>query len=218
MNSLLSLIKKVKQRVSPKRFSLNEAHDYWRNTRDSKNKARLYVEKKCLVRTDKLVSLFESTEIPRASSILEFGCNAGRNLAGLFDAGFQDLAGVEISSNAIDTLRSEYPSLDGIEVHHGLIEDFLKAAPKEVDVSFSMAVFLHIHPDSDWIFDAIAKITRKYIITVEHESAADSSINRIWNRNYREVFEGKGFVQIQAEVLTERDFLPGYTARVFKRA
>ena len=40
--------------------------------------------------------------LPKDASILELGCGAGRNLAGLKKAGFKNLAGIEINEKALE--------------------------------------------------------------------------------------------------------------------
>jgi len=47
--------------------------------------------------------------IPQNGKILEIGCNVGRNLNHLYENGFKQLTGIEISENAINALKRMYP-------------------------------------------------------------------------------------------------------------
>ena len=123
--------------------------------------------------------------------------------------------GVEINEKAIILLRENYPKLkDNRHINSGAVEDVIKNYSDEFfDCVFTMAVLMHIHPDSNWIFKEIARITKKYILTVENEEA--TNVWRIFPRNYKIIFENLGFKQIK-EIKCEGT-LKDYTFRLFKR-
>jgi SAM-dependent methyltransferase len=54
-----------------------------------------------------LLELFSTHD----DSVLELGCNAGRNLNYLHKAGYSELTGVDINSEALELLRQEHPKL-----------------------------------------------------------------------------------------------------------
>ena len=103
----------------------------------------------------------------RESTILELGANCGRNLFHLNKAGYRNVSGVEISQKAVDLGLLNFGVVCGnIEVSS--IEDYL-LKPGKFDLVFTMGVLMHIHPDSNWIFEKIADAAMKYIITIENE-------------------------------------------------
>jgi SAM-dependent methyltransferase len=59
-------------------------------------------------------------------SILEIGCNIGRNLNHLWQAGYKSVRGIEISEHAVKRLRIEYPCLAGAQIDVGPAEVSIK--------------------------------------------------------------------------------------------
>jgi hypothetical protein len=53
-----------------------------------------------------------------------------------------------------------------------------------------MATFQHIHPDSEWVFQEIARITKRYIVTIEDGKAVGQ---RRVPRDYSKIFPRFGF-------------------------
>jgi SAM-dependent methyltransferase len=83
-----------------------EIHDYWKHPSDGNNSPQCYTEGE--ERSEFLVALMKQY-VNSQSSILEVGCNVGRNLHYLFLAGFQHLSGIEISEDAVKLGRETYP-------------------------------------------------------------------------------------------------------------
>lgn len=179
--------------------TLEQIHEYWRNNKN------INFYKQGINRSKYLASLFKRF-VDKKASILEFGCNVGRNLAYLQMCGYNNLIGVEINKKAIDNkITTNY-------TYNYSIEDFVDyTKDMNFDIIFTMAVFEHIHPNSNWIFPEIEKMT-KMIICIEDEK--HESFNH-FKRNYREVF--KNSKQIYRNRCT---FIPGlgsdFIARVFK--
>ena len=101
----------------------------------------------------------------------------------------------------------------------GTLEDVLPGLPTgSVDVVFSLAVLIHVHPTSREIFRQMARIARRYVCVIEAES---TTVAHVFARNYRRVFEREGCAQLRAAILTERAHPAvgpnywGYTARLF---
>jgi SAM-dependent methyltransferase len=157
-----------------------------------------------------LVKLCQEIRLEPRHTILELGCNAGRNLLHLWQAGYQNLYGIEINKAAVQLMRQTFPELSA-RIRIGTIEDLLPVSPV-FHLIFTVAVLVHIHPDSDWIFAEMAKKTRNYLITIEDEVTYKSS--RHVARNYQGIFESLGMKQI-----IFRESVPGmnvaYKARVF---
>ena len=75
-----------------------------------------------------------------------------------------------------------------------------------------MAVLEHLHPESNWVFGEIARITSSILITIEDER---SVYWRVFPRNYRRIFERRGMVQIEEHSCADVPGLgPAFVARV----
>ena len=181
---LLSIAANIKPR------SVEELHNYWENP-DNNNDPAGYVQHE--QRSLFLLDLLKQYVSPQ-SSILEIGCNVGRNLHYLYQASFRNLVGIEINSKAVDLLRATFPELVEIPVQIEPVESALPKTPdNSFDIIFTMATLEHVHPESAWIFQEMARVAREYIITIEDEKV---KIWRSFPRNYRHVFERLGFYQV----------------------
>jgi SAM-dependent methyltransferase len=194
----------------------DRCREYWATRTDQDaNRPSLYATK-----SQAIVEFLHEFWQPYVRSdmrVLEVGCNAGANLHGLRARGYGDLAGIEINPEAIAELRRSFPDLADVTVTHGTLEDVLPRT-EPVDVVFSMAVLLHVHPSSSQVFAEMARIGR-YICVIEAESM---TLGYIFARHYRRVFERLGCPQIRSARLAE-DAMPavgpnyyGYTARLFR--
>lgn len=190
--------------------SLEEIHDYWINQSISSN----YLKH---VQRSEFLFGYIKKYIDQSGKILEIGCNLGRNLNYLYENNFQNLTGIEISKEAINELKKTYPLLiENTEIIHSSVENIVKELPIEnYDLVFTMAVLEHIHPDSEWIFAEIARITGSHLITIEAEK---SEHWRIFPRNYKEVFEKLGLKQIEENRCDKKIRLGAYTIRVFEKS
>lgn len=102
---------------------------------------------------------------------------------------------VEISKDAIALMKRVYPEMaKKIKIYNTPIEDIIKDFENDTfDVVFTMAVLQHIHPDSEFIFPEMARITSKYLISIENKR------NISWRhfpRSYQRVFEFLGMRQV----------------------
>jgi SAM-dependent methyltransferase len=190
-------------------------HDYWREPWDGRNGPATYTVPSADVRSAFLVDLFRRN-VPQDASILEVGCNAGRNLAHLRGAGYENLAGVDISPAAVDLLRETYPHLDDVAIGIGPAEDVLAGLRDfSIDVLFTMAVLEHIHPDSEALFADMARVAGRCVVTIEDEKLTTW---RHFPRDYRAVFEGLGLRQVEAlECRNVKGLGRRFVARVFVR-
>lgn len=152
--------------------------------------------------------------------ILELGCNAGRNLHFLHSNGYQNLSGIEINKQAIDFLKTEFPELAAdadlyVDEIEGIITEF---ETESIDLCFTIAVLEHIHPDSEFVFEEMARVSAEYIVTLEDEGKVSP---KHVPRNYGEIFTAFGFEEIET---VHRNDMPDYVelpsdfvARVFHR-
>jgi SAM-dependent methyltransferase len=141
--------------------------------------------------------------------VLELGCNAGRNLKALNDAGWTDLTAIELSDAALATLRDAFPALAGdATLLHGTLAELSDGA---FDVVFSMAVLEHVHYDSDWVLEHVVRVCRGRLVAIENERDISE---RTFPRDYRKVFEALGATQIE-ELARPPGLGEGFVARVF---
>lgn len=136
--------------------------------------------------------------ITKGYSILEIGCNAGRNLNHLWQAGYKNVRGMEISEHAVKRLRIEYPCLVMTPVDIGPAElSIQKYDSNSVDVIFTMSVLEHVHPDSRFLFTEIARVARKYALAIEPRQGKRSHMQYPWD--IKNEFTAAGLTYIDAK-------------------
>lgn len=152
-------------------------------------------------------------------SVLELGCSSGRHLSFLFEHGYTDLAGIEINEEALSVMEESYPELaaEG-RFHLGTIEETVSGFEDDAfDAVFSVETLQHIHPDNEWVFDELARITSGLLVTVENEGEDGDGVNYIndefplYYRDWSRVFGERGFRETDS-VSLKRD-----TFRLFRR-
>jgi 2-polyprenyl-3-methyl-5-hydroxy-6-metoxy-1,4-benzoquinol methylase len=206
------------QRIAHPHKSLSEIHSYWQNpTGGNQPECYLAEEETLQKRSRYLVSLLERLAKPDAR-ILEIGCNAGRNLSHLFEAGYRNLEAIEISENAVALLRKSFPEMASqIRVHCTPVEEIIKTFPDGAfDVVFTMAVLEHVHTASEWIFPEMVRITKGLLITIEDERGLSW---RHFPRNYQSIFEPLGVRQVEWKQcrLEEQGLGDQFFTRVFAK-
>lgn len=185
---------------------------YWSNPPDAINKPQSYAK---FVKRSEFLMSFLPDYVDTTNSILELGCNCGRNLQALYQAGYKHLSGIDINTGALVWGATQYPDLySSAEFYNEAIESWIKTNPKQYDCIFTMAVLEHIPKESEWVFKSIAVKSRKVIITVEDERSGSP---RHFPRNYADIFNGLGWKQVLIKVATKADELEGLLARVFTR-
>ena len=192
----------------------DDLHAFWRDP-DQVNRPEEY-----LAHDGRSVFLLEFLKpyLGADKEILEIGCNVGRNLAHLFDAGYGRLTGIEINTQALVVLRDRYPELGAAaNLINAPVEEAIRGLPDElVDIVFTMAVLEHIHPDSESLFDEIIRVTRSTIATVEDEHGVSRHHTP---RDYREVFELRRMRQVAHRSLdADAGFGTPFEARIFVKA
>lgn len=198
-----------------------KAHKYWSSDLKVANQPEGYLDNpNTSLRSKYLADKISQLSVEKTDKILEIGCNVGRNLNALYQDGFEQLVGIEINPHAIDLFEKSYPECYRTNmIYTNPIEDiFRKFEDDSIDLIFSMAVLMHIHPDSEFIFDEMMRVSKRYIITIEFETgAAGGKLDRIWQRYYKDIFEKNGWVETYSEnVGTQCDTTMGrYTYRCF---
>ena len=121
-------------------------------------------------------------------SILELGSGTGRNLAGLYQAGYRNLLGIEINPDAVELGQEHFPEYRDVSVMVAPIEDMIhKLAP--VDVIFTSGVLMHLPYDLEWVIQLLREKARRLIITNEGEREASF---HAWPHNYKALLEDGG--------------------------
>jgi SAM-dependent methyltransferase len=158
------------------------------------------------------------------ANILELGCGSGRHLDALREQGYTNLTGIDINETAFDVMADHYPEVAKTGTFYaGPIEDHLTGFEDDAfDVVYSVETLQHIHPDDEWVFEEISRVTADLCITAENEGnspqrgrgeTAVSYVNDdfpLYHRNWKAVFSALGFAQLLREP-TKRD-----TIRVFR--
>lgn len=192
--------------------TLVNLHNYWRDPKDQ-NRTDHYVTDDKKERSEYIVSLI-CDYVDKKASIIELGCNAGRNLDTLYHSGLRNLTGVDISAKAIEYGLNKYQSMVNITTHKSSIEDVIKILP-DFDMMFTMAFLEHVHNDSEWILGEIVKRC-KYLLTIEDEIHRTI---RHTPRNYKEVFESLGMKQITSNNKIDEIMggVNGFVMRLFRK-
>lgn len=167
--------------------------------------------------SDLLRRAFDSLSDPQPT-VLELGCSSGRHLAHLHEHGYRDLSGIEINDEAIDVMAETYPELaeEGTFYVDAIEEVLPEFEDDRFDAVYSVETLQHIHPDNEWVFAEIARITDDLLVTVENEGDGEETVNYVndefplYYRNWRAVFGEYGFDEIDSPSV-ERD-----TFRVFR--
>lgn len=156
------------------------------------------------------------------AKILEIGCNCGRNLKYLYDAGFKNLTGIDIEGYTIAVMKQEFPDMyDNITTIVSPVESIIDTfEDSSFDAVICMGVLMHIHPDVfSKTITGIRRITKKNLLTFECEKR-DAASPWCIDRNYKDIFEALGFKQIEECSESFMRIVFGsaeYFGRIFKR-
>lgn len=173
--------------------------------------------------SETLTDIFEHY-VPKDAAILEVGCSSGRHLARLRKAGYENLTGVDINPVSFDVMTDNYPQLAETGTFHtSALETFIPDMPdKAFDVIYSVETLQHVHPNDEWLFLELVRVTSDLLITAENEGNAshrgrsDNSVSYVnnefplYHRNWNDVFTSHGLAQLLCEP-GKRD-----TVRVFR--
>jgi 2-polyprenyl-3-methyl-5-hydroxy-6-metoxy-1,4-benzoquinol methylase len=207
----------VSKRLRYRQQSRTEVHGYWRRPPDAGNFPTAYLEGSA--RSQWLVELARKHLGGDAhdAKVLEIGCNIGRNLEHFHRAGFRNLSAIEINEDAVKLLREHFPEMGRTaQIHVSPVEEIIKTfGDNEFDLVYSMAVLEHVHTESEWVFAEIARVAKRFVITIEDER--DFS-DRHFPRNYGKIFTALGLTQVESTECTELEGLGrGFFARVFRK-
>ena len=158
------------------------------------------------------------------AAVLELGCSSGRHLEYLRKRGYTDLSGIDINETSFEVMDEHFPELAGTGTFHtGAIEEALPGIDDDAfDVVYSVETLQHVHPDDEWVFEEIVRVTDDLLITAENEGNSpdrgrdDARVSHVhdefplYHRDWRAVFSDLGLAQLLEEP-GKRD-----TVRVFR--
>lgn len=192
--------------------------------------------------TSDLVRARLDSAVSSDAPVLELGCSSGRHLAHLREHGYRNLHGVDVNDDAFEVMADAYPELFEagtfyVETIEDVVRDFEDG---HFDAVYSVETLQHVHPDHGWVFDELARITDKLLVTVENEGGSnraeggsetaeadlktaeaddsDPDVNYVndelplYYRDWNQVFTDRGFRQTEVKRI-DRD-----TMRVFRPA
>ena len=161
--------------------------------------------------------------VDKDDSICELGCNAGGKLNWLLQNEYRNLAGIELNPACKPVMEKLFPELArSMDLHIGAFSKLLPALPQaKYAFVYTLSSIELIHPQQDFVFQDIARICGKYLMTVEIEWAGGQYF---FPRNYRRVFAKHGLQQIWSTMLI-KDNCPepelccywGHVVRLFKK-
>jgi len=196
-----------------------DRHAFWRNPDDSDEPEgiKMVCRPEWYLGLHSITTLIVSTlsrYLKKDSSIIELGAGTGRNLAGLRVAGYTRLAGIEINPDAINVGRSQFQALDGVAITCDTVESAIKTMA-HYDCIFTQGLLQHLSPDVDWVHEVIAEKADKLIVVIENEEPVGI---RSWARNYKDVFEGLGWCEVESSANTGcYGHAPTTIVRVFEK-
>lgn len=105
---------------------------------------------------------------PKPQSVLEVGCNIGRNLLTLQNF-VEQVSGIEPNSDVVANARSN-PSLASVDIQTG--DGFnIDREDECVDLVFTSGVLIHVAPDDlGGMVDEIVRVARHYVLCIEYFS------------------------------------------------
>ena len=202
-------------------MDLNSVRDTWTNRTGEYSPA--YSAHYGPNETSTVIREILSGYLPRDASVLELGCGSGRHLEHLANDGFENLSGIDINAEAFDTMQETYPTLAADATFRcGPIEDIIKKFDDgHFDAVYSVETLQHLHPDVEWVFEEVARITDKVLVTAEIErpirdSSSEQDVNYVdkdtplYYRDWRRIFTSQDLSQVDV-VHGDRD-----TTRTFR--
>ncbi len=201
-------------------WSLSTVHDYWQEKANyDDNSPSKYADYNVTTqrRAEYLYQIINQLGLCGDDAILELGTNVGVVFSYLYDKGYHNLTGIEINPSAVALMKTTFPTMyANSKIITGTFEETLPVCSDNTySVVYSIAVLMHVHPSSNFIFQHIARIAKNYIVTIEGENVISP---KHFPRNYKDIFEKLGFKQVFFEMTEGK--IPNYPnlhCRVFAK-
>lgn len=131
-------------------------------------------------------------DINKEARILEIGSSCGRSLNFLYNRGYKQLEGIEISRSAVELMRKEFPNLSDIKVTVGDASKAIKDFQSNIyDIVFCHSVLANIPPSGNSLLANMVRVSKKFILTAESEHSHSS-----YPRDLVSMFESLGTKQV----------------------
>ena len=146
--------------------------------------------------------------------ILDLGCNVGRELNHLWTEGYRHLTGVEIGVEPVRAMGEVFSetALGSRIFNKSMTEAVLEFEDGEFDLVYAHGSLVSLSAREQFVFDEMARISRKYIITVENEWSL-----LLFPRDFGKVFTARGFRQIHHTVWRQAGAEKKTALRVFEK-
>ena len=131
--------------------------------------------------------------------VLEIGCNVGRSLNYLHKHGYRNLTGIEIGREAVELMKANFPEMyrDSRIIIGNATEEIKKLSTNGFNLVFCHSVLVSIPPRCNHIFKEMARVSNKFILTLENEGSYTS-----YPRNFKKMFEKQGYKMIVNKIFT----------------
>ena len=142
--------------------------------------------------------------------ILEIGSREGDNLASLLKAGFTRLSGFESNVDKVAVLKERHPEVASqVDVIPGPVHSSLRgSADATFDLVLTVGFLFDKEGDFDWLFPELARVTRRYLISIENESSD----------TLEDVLERLGLNKVETvDLRTLKELDSVFIARVFEK-
>jgi pseudaminic acid biosynthesis-associated methylase len=131
--------------------------------------------------TRKKINQESLSDIAKAASFLEIGCNTGNQLLLLQQMGYSNLSGIELQPYAIEIARRRLPDVS-LKLGSALA---IPHADSSFDVVFTSGVLIHVSPhDLPRALGEIHRCSRKFIWGFEYYAPEVTEVNY---RSHREL-------------------------------
>ena len=146
--------------------------------------------------------------------ILDLGCNVGRELNDLWARGYRHLTGVEIGVEPVRAMHEVFPEMAlGARIfNRSMTEAVREFEDNEFQLVFAHGSLVSLSAREQFVFDEMARISKKYIVTVENEWSL-----LLFPRDFGRVFTSRGFRQIQDTVIHQGGMGKKAALRVFEK-
>jgi len=180
------------------------SREYWRSPDKyhqnvhEKNFGRpeFYLDSKFNAISEQIVEMLDAVGADKSWRILEVGCNCGRNIKFLLQAGYENVEGVEINPEAVEVSWEEIPHV-ARRIQVADAQSFLAMKPpNSYDLIYTQSILMHVPPEDDYLFKQMSRVASKMLFVSEVEIQVGNLRRHKYDRNYKDVFERLGWRQV----------------------
>ena len=132
------------------------------------------------------------------SPIIDLGCGTGRTMNYLFEHGYKNLTGIDISNAAFLIMSKQFPECyKQSKTYLGALPDILrKFHDKSYDLVYARGLLVSIPPRDNNILDEMTRLSRKFILLQSNEGSWDA-----FPRNLEKMMERLGWCMITYKIV-----------------